>query len=118
MKRRKFVVSLLTAVGFSLIGRRNEMDELAAQDDQLSATASERIEHHRKGEVTIIVRTPDGKPLAGAELSLTQTRHAFLFGCNIFRWGAHPRPPTRRTLPPAFRCHLQLRHLALLLARL
>ncbi|MFA0739706.1 MAG: hypothetical protein LKKZDAJK_002829, partial [Candidatus Fervidibacter sp.] len=37
MKRRKFVVSLLTAVGFSLIGRRNEMDELAAQDDQLSA---------------------------------------------------------------------------------
>ena len=92
MKRRKFVVSLLTAVGFSLIGRRNEMDELAAQDDQLSATASERIEHHRKGEVTIIVRTPDGKPLAGAELSLTQTRHAFLFGCNIFRWGRIPDP--------------------------
>jgi len=68
------------------------MDELAAQDEQLSATASERIERHRKSEVTVIVRTPDGKPFAGAELSLTQTRHAFLFGCNIFRWGRIPDP--------------------------
>ncbi len=68
------------------------MDELAAQDEQLSATASERIERHRKSEVTVIVQMPDGKPFAGAELSLTQTRHAFLFGCNIFRWGRIPDP--------------------------
>jgi endo-1,4-beta-xylanase len=92
MTRRVFVTGLLTMAGFSLIGRRREMDELAAQDEQLSATASERIERHRKSEVTVIVQMPDGKPFAGAELSLTQTRHAFLFGCNIFRWGRIPDP--------------------------
>ena len=92
MTRRVFVTGLLTMAGFSLIGRRREMDGLAAQDEQLSAMASERIERHRKGEVTVIVQMPDGKPFAGAELSLTQTRHAFLFGCNIFRWGRIPDP--------------------------
>jgi endo-1,4-beta-xylanase len=92
MTRRVFVTGLLAMAGFSLIGRRREMEELAAQDEQLSATASERIERHRKSEVTVIVQMPDGKPFAGAELSLTQTRHAFLFGCNIFRWGRIPDP--------------------------
>jgi GH35 family endo-1,4-beta-xylanase len=92
MTRRVFATGLLTMAGFSLIGRRREMDELAAQDEQLSATASERIERHRKSEVTVIIQMPDGKPFAGAELSLTQTRHAFLFGCNIFRWGRIPDP--------------------------
>jgi len=29
----------------------------------------------------------EGKPIAGATVTIEQTRHAFLFGCNIFRWG-------------------------------
>ncbi|MFA0750063.1 MAG: hypothetical protein SLRJCFUN_000466 [Candidatus Fervidibacter sp.] len=85
--RRAFVMGLLATSGFNLLGRRRKMDELAAQEEQLLEGAKERIERHRKGEVTVLVRTPDGKPFSGAELSLAQTRHAFLFGCNIFRWG-------------------------------
>lgn len=53
-----------------------------AQD--LLATAEGRIEKNRKADVTIKVVDRRGKPLSGAQLEVEQTRHAFLFGCNIF----------------------------------
>jgi GH35 family endo-1,4-beta-xylanase len=37
--------------------------------------------------VTLVVRRPDGRSLANAEVTLVQKRHKFLFGCNLFRWG-------------------------------
>ncbi len=92
MRRRQFVTTLLgsTAVGTLLAKGWKGMDEVAAQEEQVLATAKERIEQHRKGDVQILVRTTDGKPLANAQVTLTQTRHAFLFGCNIFLWGRLP----------------------------
>jgi len=45
--------------------------------------ADARIEKHRKGEVTVLVES-GGRPLRGAKVEIAQTRHAFLFGCNIF----------------------------------
>lgn len=45
--------------------------------------ADARIEQHRKGTVIIEVAS-SGRPLAGARVEIRQTRHAFLFGCNIF----------------------------------
>jgi GH35 family endo-1,4-beta-xylanase len=68
------------------------MDEALAQEEQLLAEAKERIERHRKGDVTLVVQAPNGKPIANAELTLTQVRHEFLFGCNIYRWGRIPDP--------------------------
>lgn len=56
-------------------------------DESLMATADERIEKCRKADGQLTVRDPAGKPIAGAEVSIRQTRHAFLFGCNIFGWG-------------------------------
>lgn len=53
-----------------------------AQD--LLATAEGRIEKNRKADVTIKVVDRRGKPLSGAQVEVEQTRHAFLFGCNIF----------------------------------
>ena len=35
---------------------------------------------HRRGEATVTVVGPDGRPLAGTEVVLEQTRHAFAFG--------------------------------------
>ncbi|MEJ5250523.1 MAG: endo-1,4-beta-xylanase [Chthonomonadetes bacterium] len=51
---------------------------------ELLATADGRIEKHRKADVTVKVVDRQGKPLAGAQVEVEQTRHAFLFGCNIF----------------------------------
>ncbi len=94
MKRRDFVTMAAAITGITIWGKGGwkKLGEAAAQEEQLIATAKERIERVRKSDATIIVRTPDGKPIRNAQLTLTQTRHAFLFGCNIFRWGRIPDP--------------------------
>lgn len=51
---------------------------------ELLATADSRIEKIRKADVTVRVVDRQGKPVAGAQVEIQQTRHAFLFGCNIF----------------------------------
>jgi hypothetical protein len=92
VKRRDFFATLFgatvaSAVGY--LGTRGKLsvDEAIAQEEQVLSGAKERIEQHRKGEVTLVIQAPNGKPLPNAELTLAQTRHEFLFGCNIFRWG-------------------------------
>ncbi len=97
MKRRDFFATLFgatvaSAVGY--LGTRGKLsvDEAIAQEEQVLSGAKERIEQHRKGEVTLVIQAPNGKPLPNAELTLAQTRHEFLFGCNIFRWGRIPDP--------------------------
>jgi endo-1,4-beta-xylanase len=46
--------------------------------------AEENIEKYRKGDVQIVFRTSDGKPLKNATVEVHQTTHDFLFGCIIF----------------------------------
>jgi len=123
VKRRDFFATLFgatvaSAVGYLETRGKLSVDEAIAQEEQVLSGAKERIEQHRKGEVTLVIQAPNGKPLPNAELTLTQMRHEFLFGCNIFRWGANSRPETGGTLPRALRCHLQLRHAAFLLGGL
>ena len=50
------------------------------QPEQVQA----RIEKYRKGELTVKVVDGSGHLLSGAAVKVTQTRHAFLFGCNFF----------------------------------
>ncbi len=59
----------------------------APNNKTLWVQAAERIEKHRKTDVTIRVVDTAGKPVVGARLTVRQTRHAFLFGSNIFKWG-------------------------------
>ena len=59
-------------------------------DEELLAGADARIEKHRKADAAISVVDAGGKPVAGAKISVEQTRHAFLFGANIFKWGRCP----------------------------
>jgi endo-1,4-beta-xylanase len=54
------------------------------------AGAAARIEQHRKADATVVVVDAAGKALPGAQVEVEQTRHAFLFGCNIFGWGQMP----------------------------
>ena len=53
-------------------------------DEQLWSEAETRIEQHRKTDATILVTDAAGTPVEGAEVQIEQTRHAFLFGCNIY----------------------------------
>jgi GH35 family endo-1,4-beta-xylanase len=55
---------------------------------EILGEADDRIAKHRKGKTTLRVLGPGGQPLpAGTKLHIRQTRHAFLFGCNIFKLG-------------------------------
>lgn len=56
-------------------------------EEELLAEARERIAWHRRGPGRVIVRTPAGRPVPGANVEIVQTRHEFLFGCNFFRFG-------------------------------
>ena len=56
-------------------------------EEQLWAQADARIEKHRKADAAVLVLDAAGKPVPGAKVAVEQTRHAFLFGCNIFLWG-------------------------------
>ncbi len=60
--------------------------EAQRREDQALAKAREAIERHRKGEATVVVLDPDGKPVEGASVALEQLSHDFLFGCNIYRF--------------------------------
>ena len=52
--------------------------------DDLLASADKRIDKIRKADILIKVVDQSGKPVSKAAVSIEQTRHAFLFGCNIF----------------------------------
>jgi GH35 family endo-1,4-beta-xylanase len=56
-------------------------------DDDLLAGADARIEQCRKADAVVAVVDSAGKPVPGAIIRVEQTRHAFLFGSNIFSWG-------------------------------
>nr|QQZ02674.1 1,4-beta-xylanase [uncultured microorganism] len=56
-------------------------------DESLMASADARIEEHRKTGVRLVIRDEAGSPIADADVKLRQTRHEFLFGCNVFGWG-------------------------------
>ena len=54
----------------------------------LMATADERIERHRKGNVSLSILNKDGESLPdGTRISVRLENHAFLFGANLFAFG-------------------------------
>jgi GH35 family endo-1,4-beta-xylanase len=59
-----------------------------AGDAELLAGAADRIEKNRKADAVLVVQDTAGKPVPGAKVAVAQTKHAFLFGCNIFNWGS------------------------------
>ena len=64
-----------------------------AADTELFRGAEARIEKHRKGDGVVQVVDSAGKPVAGATVTVRQTRHAFLFGSNVFKCGRLPNEP-------------------------
>lgn len=72
----------------------------AAYGDSILDDAAQRIEKHRMADARILVLDANDQPLADAVVVVRQTRHAFLLGSNIFRWG-------RQTTPEAVQAYKQ-----------
>ena len=74
-------------------------------DQELLDGAEERIRRYRKSPALVEVVSA-GRPVPGATVRIEQTRHRFLFGCNIFMW--RPIDP-RRSDDPAVRLQQEYR---------
>jgi len=61
-----------------------------------------RIERYRKGRLVVRVVDGKGKPVPGASVGLTQTRHAFLFGCNFFGLNPADTSPAQKAYQDKF----------------
>lgn len=51
--------------------------------EQILEAAPQRIHQHRAAEIVVKVEDRTGKPVPNAKVEVCQTRHAFLFGCNV-----------------------------------
>jgi endo-1,4-beta-xylanase len=84
MNRRDF----LKATGFSTASVIISRPLFAAKEqrNEILDQADTRIEKHRKGDATLNLVGPSGKPLRdGITVRIEQKLHKFLFGCNIFK---------------------------------
>ncbi len=83
-------VTFLRSLAFGLAALLPALAWADPADDDLWAGAQARIEKCRTAPITVAVVDAADRPLPGAKIALEQTRHAFLFGCNIFPWGHLP----------------------------
>ncbi|MBN2477573.1 MAG: endo-1,4-beta-xylanase [Pirellulales bacterium] len=86
---RVWTTSCLIGVLMLAAGRSSMLRAQTSEADLL-ATADKRIKKHRMSDATIVVVDAAGQPVPGAKVVVEQTRHAFLFGSNIFQWGKLP----------------------------
>ena len=56
----------------------------ARKEEERVADAERRIEKVRKADASVRIVSAGGRPVAGARVAVVQTRHDFLFGCNIY----------------------------------
>jgi GH35 family endo-1,4-beta-xylanase len=85
MNRRDFLKA--TGLGAaSLAISPSLLDAAEESAEQILGQADARIEKYRKADAALRFLGPDGKPLeASSTVNITQARHKFLFGCNIFK---------------------------------
>ena len=62
-------------------------------EDELWQGAAQRIEKYRKSDAVLVLVNKAGKPLPDVKVTVEQTRHQFLFGCNFFMYGKAGNQP-------------------------
>ena len=91
-------------------------EDAEKRERQIVAATQAAIEKHRKADAKIRVVDAAGRPVSGAKVSVEQTGHDFLFGCNIYDVRPLSQGRPERRLQEALRGAVQLRHGRLLLA--
>ena len=91
MKKLTYLLRVAVVLSVSSVG-------FAMSEDEIIAGADARIEKYRTGDVVLRLVSPEGKAFAeGAVVAIEQTRHEFLFGCNIFKLGKCKTPADNAT---------------------
>jgi len=85
MNRRDFLKNVAAGTAAVTIPNPGRIAS-AADKERILAEADGRIEKHRKADAVLKLLGPDGNQLQpGLPLKITQKRHKFLFGCNLFK---------------------------------
>ena len=71
-------------------------------EEEIFESADDRIQKHRMGDVVVKVIDSAGNPVANTEIMVQQTKHAFLFGCNIFLLGQDEDEEKNKTYEEMF----------------
>ena len=75
---------------------------VAAEAAIQPAAIQARIEKYRKGDLIVDVRDAKGHAVKSALVSVQQTRHAFLFGANIFGLNPADKSPAQKAYQERF----------------
>ncbi len=79
------------------MSRRDEvLKPFLEKRDYMEARVKEGVENNRKGKGIVRVTDAEGNAIPGARIALTQTRHEFLHGANIFMLHQMPTPEKNR----------------------
>lgn len=95
---RNLYVARLTIVAPSgtpdpvVLSEREAADGAEQRERDVLAQADLAIQQYRQADAVVQVLDKAGRPVAGVEVRAEQTRHAFLFGCNIYRFGTFGQP--------------------------
>ncbi len=74
----------------------------AYQAAVLPAVTQTRLRKYRMADLTVLERDVKGRPFPGAHVTVRQTRHAFLFGSNIFGLRLDDAGPAQRAYRERF----------------
>ena len=84
MNRRDFLKT--TGAGLTTLALTGPTLAQGNEEERILAGSDARIEKHRKARVTLNLTDPNGTPIkSSSPIRVEQTRHKFLFGCNIFK---------------------------------
>jgi GH35 family endo-1,4-beta-xylanase len=88
MHRHRAALSLLFGLlaGSALAADPSHVAEV---ERRLLAEAKQGAEQHRKADATLVFAHRDGRPVAGASVSIRQETHEFLFGALLFGLVGH-----------------------------
>lgn len=78
------------------------MSDPHADQETLLARAHRNIQRYRTRPVTVRVLSREGRPVQGASVEVVQTRHSFLFGCNIQKFDLYAQPDENATYKRLF----------------
>jgi endo-1,4-beta-xylanase len=89
IRRRGFLKSVGGVVaGLTMAGTVLGRQKPSQTNEEVLSQAEERIRKCRMSSASLRLTGPEGAPLpAGVSLRISQKRHKFLFGCNIFKLG-------------------------------
>lgn len=81
----RFTISPPPGAADPVLVDKQELAQAAEQRErEVVAATQAAIEKHRKADAKIHVLDASGRPVPGVKVSVEQTYHDFLFGCNIY----------------------------------